>query len=235
MTIRQKAWLIARIILKRLRFMAILAAVALLVGYWDTIRNYWDKWVRPPAVASRELPLGEQFICPMHPDVVRPGYEPNGDVPKCPICHMPLAIHEKPKPEPLPPGVTGRVQISPERIHMAGIRTVRVEYRPLHQRITTVGSVRFDEGRLSKWSAACRATWRNCTSIGPSPPSAKATPWPSCTAPISTAPLRRCSWTPRGALGPTCWPAPASGWNSSASARRRSTPSSPPARPALGC
>ena len=44
MTARQKLRLIGLVILKRLRFIAILAAVGLFIGYWDTIKNYWDKW-----------------------------------------------------------------------------------------------------------------------------------------------------------------------------------------------
>jgi membrane fusion protein, copper/silver efflux system len=149
-TARQKAWLIVRIILKRLRFIAILAAVALLVGYWDTIKNYWDKWTRPTAAASRELDLGKEFFCPMDPQVIRSSYEPNGDPPKCPICGMPLSIREKAEAVTLPLGVTGRVQFTPERVQLAGIKTVSVEYRPLSKQITTVGNVSFDESRLSR-------------------------------------------------------------------------------------
>ena len=150
MTGRQKAWLIVRIILKRLRFIAVLAAVALLVGYWDTVKNYWDKWTRPQAAASRELGPGKEFFCPMDPQVIRSSYEPNGDVPKCPICGMPLSIREKAEAVALPPGVTGRVQLTPERIQLAGIQTVPVEFRPLSKQITTVGYVTFDESRLSR-------------------------------------------------------------------------------------
>ena len=51
-------------------------------------------------------------------------------MPKCPICGMPLSIRKKGEAAPLPAGITGRVQLSPERIQLAGIKTVPVEYRP---------------------------------------------------------------------------------------------------------
>ena len=47
----QKLRLVGLVILKRLRFIAILAAVGLFIGYWDTVMNYWDKWTRPRSVA----------------------------------------------------------------------------------------------------------------------------------------------------------------------------------------
>ena len=118
--------LIVKVIEVRLRFIAILVAVALLIGYWDTIKNYWDKWTRPAACRGKSAPGRQEFYCPMHPKVIRDGYEPNGDVPKCPICGMPLSLRKKGEKEPLPAGITGRVQLSPERIQLAGIQTVAV-------------------------------------------------------------------------------------------------------------
>jgi len=150
LTGRQKFKLVGLVILKRVRFIAVLVAVGLFIGSWDTIKNYWDKWARPQAVAVKQLEPGQEFYCPMHPQVVRSTFEPNGDVPKCPICGMPLSIRKKGEAPPLPVGVTGRVQLSPERIQLAGIKTAPVEYRPMAQETTTVGYVAFDESRLSK-------------------------------------------------------------------------------------
>jgi Cu(I)/Ag(I) efflux system membrane fusion protein len=150
LTRRQKFRLVGLVILKRLRFIAILAAVGMFIGYWDTIKNYWDKWTPSWRVAVRELGPDEEFFCPMDLQVRRPGYEPNGDVPKCPICGMKLSLHKKGEKEELPPGVTGRVQLSPERIQLAGIKTVPVEYRPMVKQTQTVGYVTFDESRLSR-------------------------------------------------------------------------------------
>ena len=42
------------------------------------------------------------------------------------------------------------MQLSPERIQLAGIKTVPVEYRPVAKQTKTVGYVTFDEGRLSR-------------------------------------------------------------------------------------
>ena len=150
LTTRKKFWLVGLVILKRLRFIAILAAVGMFVGYWDTVKNYWDKWIQPSRVAVRNLDPGHEFFCPMHPQVVRADYEPNGDVPKCPICGMPLSVREKGEAVPLPPGITGRVQFTPERVQLAGIQTVAVDYRPVVKQTTTVGYIAFDESRLSR-------------------------------------------------------------------------------------
>ncbi len=150
LTRRQKFKLVARAMLNRLRFIAILAAVGLLVGKWDMLMNYWDKWTQPQSIAVHELPPAEEFYCPMDPQVVRTTYEPNGDVPNCPICGMPLSIRKKGDATKLPEGITARVQLSPERIQLAGIKTVPVEYRPMVRHTKTVGYVTYDESRLSR-------------------------------------------------------------------------------------
>jgi Cu(I)/Ag(I) efflux system membrane fusion protein len=150
MTRWQKFWLVGLVILKRVRFMAVLAAVGVFIGYWDTVMNYWDKWTRPTSASVALLQAGQEFYCPMDPQVIRSTYEPNGDVPKCPICGMPLSQRKKGKMAELPAGVTGRVQLSPERIQLAGIQTVVVEYRPVVRQTKTVGYVAFDESRLSR-------------------------------------------------------------------------------------
>ena len=50
----------------------------------------------------------------------------------------------------LPAGVTARVQLSPERIQMAGIATAEVAYRPLVKEIRTEGTVDYDQSRQSR-------------------------------------------------------------------------------------
>ena len=142
--------LVLKVVEVRLRFIAVLVAVGLLIGNWETIKNYWDRWTRPPSVAVRQLEAGQEFFCPMHPNVVRGTYEPNGDVPQCPICGMPLSVRRTGEKEALPPGITGRVQLTPERVQLAGIETVSVDLRPVAQQTTTVGYVAFDESRLSR-------------------------------------------------------------------------------------
>ena len=112
--------------------------------------NYWERWTRPRSGVARQLEPGQEFYCPMDPQVIRSTYEPNGDVPKCPICGMPLSLRKKGETPKLPEGITGRVQLSPERIQLAGIKTVPVEYRPVAKQTTTVGYVTYDESRLSR-------------------------------------------------------------------------------------
>lgn len=150
MTTRQKLWLLLLVILKRARFFAVLAGVWLLVSQWDTVTNYYHRWTHPHTVAGRELPPDREFYCPMDPQVVRSTYEPNGDMPKCPICGMPLSVRPKGQKAALPPGIAGRVQLSPERIQLAGIKTAKVEYQPVDRQAKTVGYVTYDEGRRSQ-------------------------------------------------------------------------------------
>lgn len=150
LTRRQKFRLVGLVILKRVRFIAVLAAVGVFIGYWDTVMNYWDKWTQPGRVASHELQPGHEFYCPMDPQVIRSTYEPNGDVPKCPICGMPLSERKKGEASKLLEGITGRVQLSPERIQLAGIKTETIQYRTVPKQTKTVGYVAFDESRLSR-------------------------------------------------------------------------------------
>jgi membrane fusion protein, copper/silver efflux system len=150
LTGRQRLWLVGLVILKRARFILILLAVGMFIGYWDTVKNYWDKWARPHSVSSRELDPDHEFYCSMHPKVLRSDYEPNGDVPKCPICGMLLSLRTKGENVKLPEGIASRVQLTPERVAQAGIKTAPVEYRPMSKQTTTVGNVVFDESRLSR-------------------------------------------------------------------------------------
>ncbi len=132
----------------RLRFIVILVGLGLAIAYWDTIQNYWDRWTRPHLAAAEES--GIEYYCPMHPSVVRASLDPGGKIPNCPICGMPLSKRAKGEKPTLPGGVVARVQLSPERIQMAGITTEVVDYRPLVKEIRTVGFVDYDESKLSK-------------------------------------------------------------------------------------
>ncbi len=134
----------------RLRFIAVLVGIGLVIGGWDTIRNYWDKFTRPAASQEDLLPADEEFFCSMHPNVTRDRYDPGHAIPHCPICGMPLSRHAKPKPGELPPGVLSRVQISPYRIYQAGIETSEIARRPLTRDLRLVGFVAIDESRLSR-------------------------------------------------------------------------------------
>ena len=138
--------------LARLRFILLLVLIALVLIYWDTLAGYYRKWTRP-APAAQETDGEYEWFCPMHPSVVRDRPDE-----KCPICHMPLARRRKQLqlPEPLPPGVISRVQLSPYRILLAGIRTSTVTYTRLQKKITTVGYVEFNERTLRQLAARVR-------------------------------------------------------------------------------
>ena len=87
-----------------------------------------------------------EYYCAMHPGVVRDHPD------KCPICGMSLSKRKKRsgEAEALPPGVVGRVQLTPYRVALAGIRTEPVDYRPLTKQIEAAGFVEFDERNLTR-------------------------------------------------------------------------------------
>ena len=132
-----------------LRFVAILTAIGLVLVKWDTLQGYYEKWVQPTH-DDAGIDSDHEYFCPMHPSVVR---ETNKE--KCPICFMPLSKRKKgdDTDDPLPAGTVSRVQLTPYRVVLAGVRTVQVNYLPLTKQITTVGIVEFDERRLRTVSA----------------------------------------------------------------------------------
>jgi Cu(I)/Ag(I) efflux system membrane fusion protein len=145
----QRVKFILRAVEVRLRFIALFVAIGLLMVYWPTLEYQWDRFTRPyreTAVAAS----GTEYYCPMHPSVVRPGLEPNGAVPSCPICGMPLSKRKRGEAPTLPVGVVARVQLSPERIRLAGIKTVAATYMPLKKVVRAVGYVEHDQSRRSE-------------------------------------------------------------------------------------
>jgi Cu(I)/Ag(I) efflux system membrane fusion protein len=142
-----KVWLVIKTAQARLRFIVILAAIGLVISNWNLLKAYWEKWTRPGAEAQ-EAASDKEFYCSMHPNIVRK--QPD----KCPICGMPLSERKvgDTGDEALPPGVR-RVQLSPYRMALAGIKTSEVAYKPLTKEIRTVGFVEFDEQKLSRISA----------------------------------------------------------------------------------
>lgn len=141
-----KTWQVAKVVQARLRFIAVLAAVGLVIGYWDNLNNYYEKWSRPLYGQKGEVESDVEYFCPMHPAIVRPDNKE-----KCPICHMDLAKRKKgtDEAEPLAAGTVSRVQLTPYRVVLAGVRTVPVRSRILSRHISAFGSVEFNEAKLS--------------------------------------------------------------------------------------
>ena len=142
----QKFRLVVKVVELRLRFIALMAATGLVFGYWDTIWNHYEKWMRPAGevyAAASDV----EYYCPMHPTVIQsqPG--------SCPICGMPLSKRKIGETEPLPPGVVSRLALAPWKVIQAGIQTSEVAYAPLSEKIVTVGSVTYDERRLARISS----------------------------------------------------------------------------------
>lgn len=133
----------------RLRFVAILGVIGLVIVKWDLILAHYDKWTRSAAETAAGDPTTEYF-CPMHPTIVR---DTNKE--KCPICFMPLSKRKKGEggDAALPAGVVSRVQLSPYRVVLAGVKTSPVGYLPLMKELTTVGTVEFDERGLKHVAA----------------------------------------------------------------------------------
>jgi len=136
--------------LARLRFIAILAVIGIVIMRWDTLAAYYDKWTRPAGNAPSAADSDVEYFCPMHPSIVR---DNNKEV--CPICFMPLTKRKKgsANAEPLPAGVVNRVQLSPYRVVLAGVQTWPVDYLSLTKQLKTVGSIEFNE-RSQKTVAA---------------------------------------------------------------------------------
>src|SRR3954464_3762565 len=110
----QKFRMVVKVVELRLRFIALMAATALVFAYWDDLWNRYDKWMRP-ANGPHAAVSGIEYYCPMHPQVVQ-------DAPgTCPICGMPLARRKRGEKATLPEGVTARVELAPFRVRQAGI------------------------------------------------------------------------------------------------------------------
>ncbi len=135
--------------LARLRFVVVLVAIGAVITQWDTLVAYYERYTRPSGEAAA-VAGDTEFFCPMHPSVIRS----NGKE-KCPICFMPLSKRKKGSTSEtaLPAGVVSRVQLTPYRVVLAGVRTWQVNYVPLTKQITAVGYVDFNERGFKTVSA----------------------------------------------------------------------------------
>ncbi|HEX7447603.1 MAG TPA: heavy metal-binding domain-containing protein [Pirellulales bacterium] len=131
-----RLWWMLQLAQVRLRFPIVLVAAFLIVGQWHVLRNYWDTFVAPARLtAAGGVSADTEYFCPMCPGVV-------SDWPsKCSVCNMPLVRRKKGEALHLPDGVVARMQLSPYRVQLAGIRIATAEYRPLAREVVTQGTV----------------------------------------------------------------------------------------------
>jgi Cu(I)/Ag(I) efflux system membrane fusion protein len=136
---------VLRVAQVRLRFFAVLAVAFLVVGKWDTLRNYWDKYTRSlTAKSPQAISPDMEYFCPMCPGVV--SVWPS----KCPVCNMALVRRKRGDDTPLPDGVVARMQASPYRLHMAGIQTSPITYESICKRVSCAGILSCDPSRVER-------------------------------------------------------------------------------------
>ena len=128
--------LTARVLQVRLRFVIVLVAAFLVIGLWGNLRNVWDTLAHRLGGSHSAQPTvsaDTEFFCPMDPGVV-------SDWPAvCPVCNMDLVRRKKGEAVVLPEGVVARMQLSPYRIQLAGIKTAVIGRLPLAREIVVAG------------------------------------------------------------------------------------------------
>lgn len=107
----------------RLRFVVAIVALGILMASWPWLRAAWEttlaKW--STTLIENSVSAVNEFFCPMDPGVV-------SDWPAiCPICNMDLIPREKADANLSPEGAVPRMQISPYRVQLAGVRTAPVQ------------------------------------------------------------------------------------------------------------
>jgi hypothetical protein len=135
---RRTFGLVLRALQVRLRFIVVLIVAFVVAGQWEVLRNHWEKLTRVLAGGRGHAPAvsaGTEYFCPMDPGVVSewPG--------KCGICNMALVRRQVGDAAPLPSGALARMQFTPYRVQLAGIRTTPVAYEPLAREVSLVGVV----------------------------------------------------------------------------------------------
>src|SRR5262249_15752835 len=125
----------------RLRLPIVLILAAIVVGQWDLIRNYWSRLTRvihPESIALQAVSSDTEYFCPMDPGVI-------SDWPtKCGVCNMSLVRRKRGEAVAMPDGVVARMQLSPNRIQLAGIQTAPASFRALALEYESTGLVTID-------------------------------------------------------------------------------------------
>ena len=128
--------LTARVLQVRFRFVIVLVVAFLVIGLWGDLRNIWDTLAHRLTgshLGQQTISDDTEYFCPMDPGVV-------SDWPAvCPVCNMDLVRRKKGDAIVLPEGVVARMQFSPYRIQLAGIKTSVVSRRPLSRELVVAG------------------------------------------------------------------------------------------------
>jgi membrane fusion protein, copper/silver efflux system len=159
----RSVWMAIRVAYVRLRFLVVFAIAFLIVGQWSTLRNYWDALTHRGGFDQTKQAISPdtEYFCPMCPGVL-------SDWPaKCPVCNMALVRRKKGEMTPLPDGVLTRMQFSPYRVQLAGIKTAPVEYRPLFHELRLVGYPQVDAADSSKLWLSCEVPAREAILLRP--------------------------------------------------------------------
>ncbi len=131
-------WSALRLAEVRLRVPIVLVVAAVVIGRWEVIRNYWDRFTRSSTAQNTfKLPISSdtEYFCPMDPGVVSHGPA------RCGVCNMALVRRKRGDAVMLPDGVVARMQLSPYRIQLAGIQTAPLGYLPLNREWSAAGLV----------------------------------------------------------------------------------------------
>ena len=122
----------------RFRFLIIVLIAAAIVSRWTTLQSLWDRWIwnSTSATANSGVSGAHEYFCPMDDGVLStwPAI--------CPICNMDLVPRRKTDAQMLPEGVVARMQLTPYRIQLGGIRTTAVEAKDLQYRISLNGTLK---------------------------------------------------------------------------------------------
>ena len=123
-----------RVVAARSRLLIVFALVFAVVGGWETIRTHWARLTAAKASES-VISSDTEYFCPMDPGVL-------SDWPsKCPVCNMTLVRRKRGESAPLPEGVMARMQVTPYRLWLGGIKTEAVDYAPLAKTFDVPGLV----------------------------------------------------------------------------------------------
>jgi Cu(I)/Ag(I) efflux system membrane fusion protein len=135
---KQGLWWWLRAVEVRLRFVLLTGLALLVATQWGRLQAWSGTLLHRFRGETTEhaVSADTEFFCPMDPTVVTawPAI--------CPICNMDLVPRKKSEAQLLPEGVVARMQLTPYRIQLAGIRTSEVVPMELEHQIEVFGVLR---------------------------------------------------------------------------------------------